>query len=157
MTFLTSLLAIAGASALPDPNSYSAIGWLVVGLAALVGMGNQADAWLARHRSKPPAGELHIANSNLAERVERLETKDEHRARELSETCKALINEGDERRRALYQKLEELRKEVKTDLKGLEDMVHKIGSENQARVDGVHARINKVLEAVYARHAEDRS
>ena len=58
------------------PNSYEAIGWLVVGLASLCVAVNQIDDFFERRKPRvgfPPVEQLENSQHALAERVEHLE------------------------------------------------------------------------------------
>lgn len=64
------------AEALPDPNSYTAIGWLVVSLAAVISIVNRGWDLVIKFRGKepqPPNSMLESDHRALKERVKLLE------------------------------------------------------------------------------------
>ncbi len=76
---------------MPDPSSYQAIGWLVVGLGAVMLALNQGVNLVRGFRGEPPAEQLKIIAEALARRVDDLE---EQRAKDLQHAS--------ERRQMIY-------------------------------------------------------
>lgn len=100
---------------LPDPNSFSSIGWIFVCLVALVVGINQIDDFLKRRKGSPPNEELKGGADVLSQRVIALE----------SEAKEAMT-----RRRAMHQKIDEaekrLRDEVRVDTGALHEKINKV-------------------------------
>lgn len=154
MHSLTLLLAAAAVETakLPEPTSYSAIGWLVVGIGALVTALNQVDAFVMRHRSQPPAGELQITADAIASRLGGMEHKYDVFRQQCEERHRGLGSEEAARRAGFEAKMDALRIESKNDIKALEAKLDSglfaINSANEQRASEMHERINKILAAV---------
>lgn len=111
---MTTLLA-----QLPDPNSYTAIGWfIVIGVAVIAGV-NQAAALVARFKEKPSPPETYV-------------TKVE---------CRAVHTAQDQRIQKLDCEVAAIRAEFK-------EAVLEISRVQEARAVALHNRINDVLAAV---------
>lgn len=150
--FAVLIAAAVETSKLPEPNSAASIGWLILSLAALIAAGNQFHDFFNRLRSKPPAGELQVAAAGLQERVKNLEENYDEISAQLASTRTALMADNDERRRAIYSKIDELRRETKEDLGAVRnEMMAELRQHNQVnekRAGDIHDRINLVLAAV---------
>jgi hypothetical protein len=112
------------------PTSYEAIGWLVVGLAALCVAINQIDDFFERRKTKPgkpPAEQLENSQEALAERVSRLENAVLEIHREMKEDREAVTRAGSARAAGIYKKIDEVRAELSANL----DAVRREMAENQ--------------------------
>lgn len=100
---------------LPDPGSFSAIGWLLAGLVALVVGINQIDDFLKRRRGQPANEELKGSADVIVARVAALER----------EAAEAMT-----RRRAMHAKIDDaekrLREEVRKDTADLHEKINKV-------------------------------
>lgn len=146
------IAAAVDTAKLPEPGSPVSVGWLVLSAAALIAAANQFDDFLQRRKSKPPAGELQLTAAGLQERVKSLEDNYEAISSELASTRAALIEDSDERRRAIYSKIDELRLETKQDLTVLRtEMTAELRQHNhvnEQRAGEIHNRVNQILSAV---------
>ena len=120
----------APASQLPDPKSYEAIGWLVLGLAALAVALNQGFALWKNMRPKPERGG-NVGRAELAEKIDGVEEK-------LNAAKKDLQNQITEARTYAHDKIHDL----SGDFGGFKGM-------QEARSEGVQNRINALMELVY--------
>ena len=112
------------------PTSFEAIGWLVVGLAALCVAINQIDDFFERRKTKPgkpPAEQLENSQEALAERVSRLENAVLEIHREMKEDREAVTRAGSVRAAGIYKKIDEVRAELSANL----DAVRREMGENQ--------------------------
>ncbi len=149
--FATTLAAVAGSPdvpSLPDPNSYTAVGWFIVTAAAVAAGWNQIDDLIGRKKSKPPAGELQLTATGLSHRVTKLEESYAEIRSELSETRTALMRDNDERRQAIEHKLDALRAETKADLREFGAKLDRLTTGNEERVLELHRRVDAILDAV---------
>ncbi len=121
---------------MPDPNSYQAIGWLVVAIAALVVIANQGIA-LYRSMSKPAGPERRTIQEPLK-----------------VESVAAFAREQDcsDRAGALQQQIDELRRLRETDdmvaskhRKAMYDKVESVRLELSAKIDQMPAAITAQL------------
>jgi len=140
--------ANSGGAGLPEPASYTAIGWLVLSLAAIATAANQVDDFWARKKGKPPAGELHVAAAGLSQRVTKLEENYGTIASELASTRIELMADNDERRHSIEQKIDALRAETKADLREFGAKIDGLNAGNEQRVLEVHKRVNVILDVV---------
>jgi hypothetical protein len=104
------------------PTSYEAIGWLVVGLAALCVAINQIDDFFERRKTKPgkpPAEQLENSQEALAERVSRLENAVLEIHREMKEDRESVTRAGSARAAGIYKKIDEVRAELSANLDGV--------------------------------------
>lgn len=121
---------------MPDPNSYQAIGWLVVGLAALVAIANQG---LAFYRN--------VRRSSVPERrmIQEPLTVKPAESYALEQDCS-------ERAGALQQQIDELRRLRETDdlvaskhRKAVYDKIEAVRLELSAKIDQMPAAITAQL------------
>lgn len=100
---------------MPDPSTFSALGWLFVALVGLVVGWNQIDDFLTRRRGNPPNEELKGDANVLLQRVAALENE---------------AKEAMTRRRAMHAKVDEMEKairnEVKQDTADLHEKINKV-------------------------------
>src|SRR5258706_16420212 len=89
------------------PDSYAAIGWLVVGLASLCVAINQIDDFFERRKTKPgfpPVEQLENSQKALAQRVDGLEAGLADGRREVKEGREALGRRAAGRGAGIYKK-----------------------------------------------------
>ncbi len=92
---------------MPPPNSYEAIGWLVVGLASLCVAVNQIDDFFERRKPRagfPPVEQLESSQQALTKRVENLEDDLSDLRHELKEDREAALKSASIPRRGHLQK-----------------------------------------------------
>jgi Mg2+ and Co2+ transporter CorA len=97
------------AETLPDPNSYAAIGWVCVILAALAFGINQVMELVNRARGKaphPPNAQLEAAVEAVAERVATLEEWKERLIAKMEDDKTAVIQAGEDRASRIHQHIE---------------------------------------------------
>ncbi len=107
---------------LPAAGSYEAIGWLVVGLAALCVAVNQMDDFFERRKPRagfPPVEQLQESHHTLSERVDRLEASLAELRREMKEERLMQTQEASERVRGIYQRIEGVRAELAANQRSL--------------------------------------
>jgi hypothetical protein len=101
------------------PNSYEAIGWLVVGLASLCVAVNQIDDFFERRKPRvgfPPVEQLENSQNALTERVENLEDDLSDLRYEMKEDREAQLKSASIRAAGLYKKIDEVRAELSANL-----------------------------------------
>ena len=101
------------------PDSYAAIGWLVVGLASLCVAINQIDDFFERRKAKPgfpPVEQLENSQKALAQRVDGLEAGLADARREMKEDREALARSASARAAGIYKKVDEVRSELSANL-----------------------------------------
>lgn len=94
------------------PTSYEAIGWLVVGLAALCVAVNQIDDFFERRKPRagfPPVEQLENSQRALTERVEKLEDALGEIRREMREDRELAAKSASIRAAGIYKKIDEVR------------------------------------------------
>ena len=104
---------------LPPPNSFEAIGWLVVGLAALCVAINQIDDFFERRKPRagfPPVEQLDDSQKALARRVEKLEDELAAVRREMKEDRESQSRSASIRAAGLYKKIDEVRAELSANI-----------------------------------------
>jgi hypothetical protein len=102
-----------------SPDSYQAIGWLIVGLASLCVAINQIDDFFERRKAKPgfpPAEQLESSRLALERRVERLEEAMGEIRREMKEDREAQAKLASVRAAGIYKKVDEVRAELSANL-----------------------------------------
>jgi hypothetical protein len=112
------------------PDSYAAIGWLVVGLASLCVAINQIDDFFERRKAKPgfpPVEQLENSQNALAQRVDGLEAGLADVRREMKEDREAQARSASARAAGIYKKVDEVRSELSANL---ETVRHEL-TENQ--------------------------
>ena len=115
---------------MPTPDSYEAIGWLVVGLASLCVAINQIDDFFERRKPKagfPPVEQLENSHEALAERVDKLEEAMTDIRREMREDREAQAKSASASAAGIYKKIDEVRAELSANL---ETVRHEL-AENQ--------------------------
>jgi hypothetical protein len=103
---------------LPAPTSHEAIGWLVVGFAALCVAAKQIFGLVKDIRGKaphPPNEQLGQSHMDLTRRVVRVEQSVDDLARAQKEDIENLREEGRVRGNDLYEKIDSVRQELKGD------------------------------------------
>lgn len=115
------------AETLPDPNGYAALGWLIVGLAALIAIINQGWDFVAKVSGKdknplpqplsvsgtPPGNsELQMSVKQLNARVKVLEQWRSDLINKMDEDKTEILAAGEERARRIYTHVEDVRKEI---------------------------------------------
>lgn len=101
------------------PNSYEAIGWLVVGLASLCVAVNQIDDFFERRKPRagfPPVEQLESSQNALTERVANLEDDLSDLRREMKEDRESQAKSASIRAAGLYKKIDEVRAELSANL-----------------------------------------
>lgn len=104
---------------LPPPNSYEAIGWLIVGLASVCVAINQIDDFFERKKPRvgfPPVEQLDSSQQALARRVERLEQDIAAIRREMKEDRESQARAASVRTAGLYRKIDEVRAELSANI-----------------------------------------
>src|ERR1700760_4164348 len=104
------------------PDSYQAIGWLVVGLASLCVAVNQIDDFFERRNPRPgfpPAEQLASTQQALAERVQDLEHALDGIRREMKEDREAAAKSASIRAAGLYKRVEEIRAQLAASLEAV--------------------------------------
>ena len=117
-------------SALPDPTSYQAIGWLIVALAALVVILNNGLKLADRMKGKPPASQV------AAESAEKFVSKPEFREH---------VHRSDVEHQNIWKKLGGLERGLGAEMKAME---LRIQESDEHRSEKLHDRVNEVLAAV---------
>ncbi len=115
---------------MPTPDSYQAIGWLVVGLASLCVAINQIDDFFERRKPKagfPPVEQLENSQEALSQRVDKLEEAMADIRREMKEDREAEAKSASARTAGIYRKIDEVRAELSANL---ETVRHEL-TENQ--------------------------
>ena len=101
------------------PDSYQAIGWLVVGLASLCVAINQIDDFFERRKPRagfPPVEQLENSQLALTERVANLEDDISDLRHEMKEDREAQARSASIRTAGLYKKIDEVRTELSANL-----------------------------------------
>ena len=101
------------------PNSYEAIGWLVVGLASLCVAVNQIDDFFERRKPRvgfPPVEQLENSQNALTERVADLEDDLSDLRREMKEDRESQAKSASIRAAGLYKKIDEVRAELSANI-----------------------------------------
>lgn len=125
-------LIAQAAAKLPDPTSYSSIGWLVVCGVALVLGANAVDEFIGRRKDKPSPAD--VANQS----AEAYQPKGDYASkRDLAEHRQSVEN----RLNKIDDDISELRKEAKQD----RNDIIKAGED---RAGKLHDRIDDILKAV---------
>jgi hypothetical protein len=97
---------------MPDPQSYQAIGWLVVGLGAVILALNQGVNLIRGFRGEPPAEQLKLIAEALARRVDELEIQ---RGKDLQYAS--------DRRQLIYQEFKTQRAEFLREIKDVYKLI----------------------------------
>lgn len=115
---------------MPDPNSYQAIGWLLVGLAGLVHLYNQVRRAVDGLKEVPPPSQTYVTKNDCArttdgisKRVERLEAEVGAIRADMKADRLAIMEAGEKRKNELIATIHE-------------------------SVSGVHKRVDRILEAM---------
>jgi hypothetical protein len=114
------------ADTLPDPNSYAAIGWGCVILAAIAFGLNQGLELVNLARGKaphPPNAQLEAAVQAVAERVRALEDWKESLMAKLDADKMDVLNAGENRASGLHKHIEDDRKEVDRKIDNLPERI----------------------------------
>jgi len=98
-----------------EPTSFQAIGWMAVIVFSAAGGVNQVSAAIERWRGRPSAELLEKEMQQANARLVKLEAE----IKELEKRMATDRNEASERRRKIYEKIEDMRSEVKEDIKGI--------------------------------------
>jgi hypothetical protein len=101
------------------PNSYQAIGWLVVALASLCVAINQVDDFFERRKPRvgfPPVEQLENSQQALAERVQNLERALADIRHELKEDREAQSRTASIRAAGIYKKIDDVRAQLSANL-----------------------------------------
>lgn len=130
---------------LPDPNSFSSIGWIFVCLVGLVVGWNQIDDFIKRRQGKPANEELKGVADVMAQRMASVEAEQ---------------REAINRRRAMYSKIEAvqvaLQAEMKKDLNQVYDEINRMRTDvagmksdntHQTRhLASIEAKVDRLVE-----------
>lgn len=111
---------------LPDPNSYAAIGWLMVIVASAAFGANQLLELVRRARGKeqhPPNGELNTNLKQLNIRVRQLEDWRNELARKLEEDKQVVLQAGEERAVRIHEHIERDRQHIDDRLDSMPDRI----------------------------------
>lgn len=115
---------------MPDPNSYQALGWLIVGLAALLHMYNQVKRIFDGEKEQPAPLATYVTkldcarnNDGIIRRVDRLEESVSEIRTEMKLDRQALMDAGDRRKNELIEAMNEA-------------------------VTGVHKRVDRIMETI---------
>lgn len=115
---------------MPDPNSYQAIGWLLVGLAGLVHLYNQIRRAVDGMREVPPPAQTYVTKldcarttDGISKRVERLEFEVGAIRADMKADREAIMEAGERRKNELITAIHE-------------------------SVSGVHKRVDRILESM---------
>ena len=114
---------------LSDPSSYQSIGWLSLATFAVAGGVNQLLAITDRIKGKPPAEQLASSHLHLSRRFDSLEKDVQNLRVEIKRDREETARENDDRRHAVYAKIEAMRLELKQDAAGLQEKVSAISSQ----------------------------
>lgn len=106
-----------------DPQSFQAIGWIALAIFGLAGGINQVLGIVDRIKGKPHAEQLQASNEHLSARFDQLEQDVESLRDEIRAERGTAHRESDDRRRAVYSKIEDLRIELKMDGQTLHDKI----------------------------------
>lgn len=132
---MTPLLANAQ---IPAPSSLEMAGWLACFVAFIAGV-NQVLKFTDRFKSKPPTEQLQSSQDALSGRIGSVEENLRSFQERSQEEIAHYHEQGEERRRAIYCKLDEMKESVKEDMDG-------ITKEFKRDFGGVHQRIDAVME-----------
>lgn len=123
---------------MPDPNTFSALGWLFVALVGLVVGVNQIDDFFKRRKGSPGNEELKGGADVIAQRVAVLESD---------------ARESMNRRRAMHDKIDlaekRLREEVRKDTADLYDKINTV-AQNVAALNAKTELQNQQLARIEA-------
>ena len=114
------------ADTLPDPNSYAAIGWVLVILAAITYGLNQGWELVNRFRGaapEPPNGELKQSIKQLNARMKVLEDWRTQLTTKLESDKQEILDKGEDRARRIYDHMEAVRKELDEKIGDVPDKV----------------------------------
>ncbi len=110
------------AEALPDPNSYAAIGWFVVIIAAIAFGLNQGLELVGRARGKaqqPPNGELSQNLKQLNHRVRQIEDWRDGLLNKLDDDKEEIKASGEARCQRIEAHVEDVRRELDAKLSAM--------------------------------------
>lgn len=113
-------------SALPDPSSYTAVGWILVALAALATGANQLLRLLDRTKEQPPPADTYVRK----EHCHTLHHSTEEAIGNLSTRLKTVEGAKTDLAEAMHGQISQLRREMKEDFRQ------------------VHSRIDELVRAV---------
>lgn len=122
---------LLSAAQLPAPDSFEGIGWMIVAVSALVVMVERGMALWSHFKPSPPAGELSLVASQLAQRIEDLE-----------EQRLADLNIASERRQKIYAELARQRAEWQGEIK---DVYRRIEKESDKVTLALHNLPNEII------------
>jgi len=126
---------------MPDPHSYQAVGWILVALAALCAGVNQIHSFLDRMKDKPaPADVKQHATDTFA-------TKDQ--LEKVEELFQEVIRDGDERRRAIYAKMEAHKEQLSHELHAVSNKLAAVDTMNTAlvqRLSSIEGKLDRAIE-----------
>ena len=103
------------AQTLPDPNTFSSIGWVVVIIAALAFGINAILELIARMRGEapaPPNGELKQSIKQLNARIKAMEDWRDRLTAKMDDDKQEILDKGEDRARRIYEHIEAVRKEL---------------------------------------------
>lgn len=115
---------------LPDPASYSAIGWLLVSAAALAAALNQGLKLLDRWKDKPAPGDVALHSATT------FATKQD---------CLNNHRRADEELQKIWSKIGGMERGLTTQI---QEMERRINKSDEDRSKNLHDRINDILAAV---------
>jgi hypothetical protein len=132
---------------LPPPNSYEAIGWLIVGLASLCVAINQIDDFFERKKPRagfPPVEQLENSQQALAHRVEKLENEIAAIRREMKDDRESQTRSASIRAAGLYKKIDDVRAELSANI----ETVRQELTENQSSLPNEIVALLKNTNAI---------
>lgn len=107
-----------------NPGHWSAIGWLIVCVAAAATAGNQIWAFAQRFREQPRPADTYATKHEMAEVVERWE-KD---MQEIRESLASHRKDRESDHTAFDGRLDTMRKEIRDDIRRLHDRLDNVPS-----------------------------
>lgn len=154
-----------------DPQSFQAVGWTLLSIGAIAVAYNQIDESFKRRKEKPSAQEVQNLSLEKFATIEQLrevrgvlrdfdKVADDFattkQLAEIKETLAKIVEESDERRRAIYRRMDEHRDALSKDVKdlavGLKESQTHWESQNQ-QVVALGAKLDRFLErALDAKH-----
>jgi len=112
-----------------DPNSYQAVGFIALAIFAMVGGVNQVLKLTDRFKGQPPPAKLEGSLNGVILRLNALDTAVMQLRAEFHEGHEQRSQDNDARRRAIYEKIEGVRLELKKDIKDVEEKIGDLPNE----------------------------
>lgn len=135
-----------------DAFQWSALGWLLGGITALCVCANQIDEYFQRRKDKPslpPNEQLQSSHQSLSVRVDRVEGDVSGIRTEMKADRAASVLDGSARSKTIFQQMEKLREEMKSDLDKqttrLEARSDKQMASLETRIEGMPEKLINLL------------